>query len=100
MPSMCVSWSPLTQQNVPGTTIRRFCDSTGYALVAPSEPTRFHLNCRNTTIDIAICKESSFQENPEPYDDDFIDHVEEKSIDSPPQLQTPHRTIDLTTRDG
>ncbi|GFW24044.1 hypothetical protein TNCV_4950881 [Trichonephila clavipes] len=22
--------------------------------------------------------ESSFQENPEPYDDDFIDHVEEK----------------------
>ncbi|GFV16302.1 probable RNA-directed DNA polymerase from transposon X-element [Trichonephila clavipes] len=51
-----VSWSPLTQQNVPGTTIRRFCDNTGYALVAPSEPTRFHRNCRNTTIDIAICK--------------------------------------------
>ncbi|GFU79599.1 RNA-directed DNA polymerase from mobile element jockey [Trichonephila clavipes] len=143
-----VSWSPLTQQNVPGTTIRRFCDNTGYALVASSEPTRFHWNCRNTTIDIAICKgmtvsectsipelssdhnpvlfeatpdddslyklvksvsknktfhvpplvgpmglhyspedkvdlfadslESSFQEKPEPYDDDFIDHVEEK----------------------
>ncbi|GFT23257.1 putative RNA-directed DNA polymerase from transposon X-element [Trichonephila clavipes] len=51
-----VSWSPLTQQNVPGTTIRRFCDNSGYALVAPSEPTRFHRNCRNTTIDIAICK--------------------------------------------
>ncbi|GFX61635.1 hypothetical protein TNCV_5111221 [Trichonephila clavipes] len=50
-----VSWSPLTQQNVPGTTIRRFCDNSGYVLVAPSEPTRFHRNCRNTTIDIAIC---------------------------------------------
>ncbi|GFU19924.1 nucleic-acid-binding protein from transposon X-element [Trichonephila clavipes] len=51
-----VSWSPLTQQNVPGTTIRRFCDNSGYAVVAPTEPTRFHRNCRNTTIDIAICK--------------------------------------------
>ncbi|GFV64065.1 hypothetical protein TNCV_2313581 [Trichonephila clavipes] len=51
-----VSWNPLTQQNVPGATIRRFCDSTGYALIAPSEPTRFHRNCRNTTINIAICK--------------------------------------------
>ncbi|GFV08592.1 hypothetical protein TNCV_472111 [Trichonephila clavipes] len=27
-----------------------------YALIAPSEPSRFHHNCRNTTIDIAICK--------------------------------------------
>ncbi|GFV20632.1 RNA-directed DNA polymerase from mobile element jockey [Trichonephila clavipes] len=33
-----VSWSPLTQQNVAGNIIRRFCDSTGYSLVAPPEP--------------------------------------------------------------
>ncbi|GFY32919.1 probable RNA-directed DNA polymerase from transposon X-element [Trichonephila clavipes] len=147
------SWSPIAQQNVAGHTIRRFCDSTGYSLNAPLEPTHFHKNLRNTVIDLAICKgmtitdvtsipelssdhnpvlfevcldnftapalstyafpnwkkfqdiltnslpvgpmglhystedkvnlfadslESSFQENPEPYDDDFIDHVEEK----------------------
>ncbi|GFY48936.1 putative RNA-directed DNA polymerase from transposon X-element [Trichonephila inaurata madagascariensis] len=50
------SWSPLTQQNTPGHIIRRFCDSTGYSLIAPPEPTRFHRNRRSTTIDIAICK--------------------------------------------
>ncbi|GFV19330.1 putative RNA-directed DNA polymerase from transposon X-element [Trichonephila clavipes] len=148
------SWSPIAQQNVAGHTIRRFCDSTGYSLNAPLEPTHFHKNLRNTVIDLAICKgmtitdvtsipelssdhnpvlfevcldnftapalstyafpnwkkfqeiltnslpakspwasiystedkvnlfadslESSFQENPEPCDDDFIDHVEEK----------------------
>ncbi|GFU10713.1 RNA-directed DNA polymerase from mobile element jockey [Trichonephila clavipes] len=47
---------PHTQQNVAGNIIRRFCDSTGYSLVAPPEPTRFHRSCRSTTIDIAICK--------------------------------------------
>ncbi|GFW44823.1 putative RNA-directed DNA polymerase from transposon X-element [Trichonephila clavipes] len=51
-----VSWSPLTQQNIAGNIIRRFCDSTGYSLVAPPEPTRFHRSSRSTTIDIAICK--------------------------------------------
>ncbi|GFV21527.1 RNA-directed DNA polymerase from mobile element jockey [Trichonephila clavipes] len=92
------SWSPIAQQNVAGHTIRRFCDSTGYTLNAPLELTHIHKNLRNTVIDLAICKgpmglhystedkvnlvadslESSFQENPEPYDDDFIDHMEEK----------------------
>ncbi|GFV52561.1 putative RNA-directed DNA polymerase from transposon X-element [Trichonephila clavipes] len=51
-----VSWSPHTQQNVAGNLIRRFCDSTGYSLAAPPEPTYFHRNTRSTTIDIAICK--------------------------------------------
>ncbi|GFW65654.1 nucleic-acid-binding protein from transposon X-element [Trichonephila clavipes] len=51
-----VSWSPFTQQNVAGNIIRRFCDSTGYSLVAPPEPTCFHRSSRSTTIDIAICK--------------------------------------------
>ncbi|GFU63006.1 putative RNA-directed DNA polymerase from transposon X-element [Trichonephila clavipes] len=41
-----VSWSPLTQQNVAGNIIRRFCDSTGYSLIAPPEPTRFHHGSR------------------------------------------------------
>ncbi|GFY78783.1 uncharacterized protein TNIN_452901 [Trichonephila inaurata madagascariensis] len=110
------SWSPKPQQNVADHTIRRFCDSTGFTLNTPLEPTHFHKNLRNTVIDLAICKgrtiiditsipgdddefggpqglhystegkvnlfadplESSFQENPEPYDDDFIEHVEEK----------------------
>ncbi|GFV82579.1 RNA-directed DNA polymerase from mobile element jockey [Trichonephila clavipes] len=49
-----VSWSPLTQQKVPGTMIRRFCNSTGYSLIAPPEPTHFHRSSRSTTID--ICK--------------------------------------------
>ncbi|GFT89756.1 putative RNA-directed DNA polymerase from transposon X-element [Trichonephila clavipes] len=44
---------PLTQ---PGTLIRRFCDRTGYSLIAPPEPTHFHRSSRSTTIDIAICK--------------------------------------------
>ncbi|GFV93341.1 hypothetical protein TNCV_3685641 [Trichonephila clavipes] len=61
-----------------GNIIRRSCNRTGYSLNAPYEPNHFHRNCRSTTIDIAICKESSFQENPEPYDDNFIDHVEER----------------------
>ncbi|GFV08671.1 RNA-directed DNA polymerase from mobile element jockey [Trichonephila clavipes] len=50
------SWSPIAQQNVAGHTIRRFCDSTGYSLNAPLEPTHFHKNLRNTVIDLAICK--------------------------------------------
>ncbi|GFQ98304.1 RNA-directed DNA polymerase from mobile element jockey [Trichonephila clavata] len=50
------SWSPLTQQNVAGHTIRRFCDSTGFSLNAPLEPTHFHNSLRNTIIDLAICK--------------------------------------------
>ncbi|GFS39605.1 putative RNA-directed DNA polymerase from transposon X-element [Trichonephila inaurata madagascariensis] len=50
------SWSPLTQQNTPGNIIRRFCDSTGYSLNAPPEPTCFRRSYRSTTIDIAICK--------------------------------------------
>ncbi|GFR15298.1 putative RNA-directed DNA polymerase from transposon X-element [Trichonephila clavata] len=50
------SWSPLTQQNVAGHTIRRFCDSTGFSLNAPPEPTHFHKSLRNTVIDMAICK--------------------------------------------
>ncbi|GFX36250.1 RNA-directed DNA polymerase from mobile element jockey [Trichonephila clavipes] len=48
--------SPIAQQNVAGHTIRRFCDSTGYSLNAPLEPTHFHKNLRNTVIDLAICK--------------------------------------------
>ncbi|GFU83872.1 zinc finger protein 112 [Trichonephila clavipes] len=50
------SWSPIAQQNVAGHTIRRFCDSTGFSLNAPLEPTHFHKNLRNTVIDLAICK--------------------------------------------
>ncbi|GFU91647.1 putative RNA-directed DNA polymerase from transposon X-element [Trichonephila clavipes] len=50
------SWGPLTQQNMAGNIVRRFCDSTGYSLNAPPEPTLFHRSCRSTTIDIAICK--------------------------------------------
>ncbi|GFY40642.1 RNA-directed DNA polymerase from mobile element jockey [Trichonephila inaurata madagascariensis] len=50
------SWSPLTQQNTPGNIIRRFCDNTGYSLIAPSEPTFIRQNYNSTTIDIAICK--------------------------------------------
>ncbi|GFU10711.1 hypothetical protein TNCV_4175251 [Trichonephila clavipes] len=38
--------------------------------------------------------ESSFQENPEPYDDDFIDHVKER-VDN-----FLHRSTDLTTRNN
>ncbi|GFX72142.1 hypothetical protein TNCV_111161 [Trichonephila clavipes] len=49
-------WSPLTQQNVPGTTSEGSATTRVTPLVAPTEPTRFHRNCRNTTIDIAICK--------------------------------------------
>ncbi|GFS80726.1 RNA-directed DNA polymerase from mobile element jockey [Trichonephila clavipes] len=49
------SWSPIAQQNVAGHTIR-FCDSTGFSLNAPLEPTHFHKNLRNTVIDLAICK--------------------------------------------
>ncbi|GFY20933.1 RNA-directed DNA polymerase from mobile element jockey [Trichonephila clavipes] len=44
------SWSPIAQQNVAGHTIRRFCDSIGYTLNAPLEPTHFHKNLRNTVI--------------------------------------------------
>ncbi|GFX28886.1 RNA-directed DNA polymerase from mobile element jockey [Trichonephila clavipes] len=51
-----VSWSPLTQQNIAETLIRRFCGSTGFSLIAPPEPTHFHRSNRSTTIDIAICK--------------------------------------------
>ncbi|GFS61317.1 hypothetical protein TNIN_427741 [Trichonephila inaurata madagascariensis] len=110
------SWSPLTQQNTPGNIIRRFCDSTGYYLNAPSEPTCFRRSYRSTTIDIAICKgmtvtdcssiselssdhnlvllrEAPFQENPEPCDDDAFDHVKEESTTPQPQFQTPHRTL-------
>ncbi|GFT51697.1 hypothetical protein TNCV_2421521 [Trichonephila clavipes] len=161
----------IAQQNVAGHTIRRFCDSTGYSLNAPLEPTHFHKNLRNTVIDLAICKgmtitdvtsipelsrdhnpvlfevcldnftapalstyafpnwkkfqdiltnslpvgpmglhystedkvnlfadslESSFQENSEPYDDDFIDQVEENRKLYGPQCQTPHRSTNLT----
>ncbi|GFR19248.1 MAGUK p55 subfamily member 5-A [Trichonephila clavata] len=50
------SWSPQTQQNRAGTIVRNFCDSTGYSLNAPAEPTYFHGSTRNTTIDLAICK--------------------------------------------
>ncbi|GFQ80723.1 RNA-directed DNA polymerase from mobile element jockey [Trichonephila clavata] len=50
------SWSTQTQQNRAGTIVRNFCDSTGYTLNAPSEPTYFHGTTRNTTIDIAISK--------------------------------------------
>ncbi|GFX55663.1 nucleic-acid-binding protein from transposon X-element [Trichonephila clavipes] len=50
------SWSPIAQQNVAGHTIRRFCDSTGFTLNAPLEPTHIHKNLRNTVIDLAICK--------------------------------------------
>ncbi|GFX55591.1 probable RNA-directed DNA polymerase from transposon X-element [Trichonephila clavipes] len=50
------SWSPIAQQNVAGHTIRKFCNSTGYSLNAPLEPTHFHKNLRNTVIDLAICK--------------------------------------------
>ncbi|GFU97662.1 putative RNA-directed DNA polymerase from transposon X-element [Trichonephila clavipes] len=51
------SWSPIAQQNVAGHTIRRFCDSTGYSLNAPLEPTHFHKNqFRNTVIDLAYAK--------------------------------------------
>ncbi|GFQ99719.1 hypothetical protein TNCT_159031 [Trichonephila clavata] len=50
------SWNPLTHQNVAGHTIRRFCDSTGFSLNAPLEPTHFHNSLRNTIIDLAICK--------------------------------------------
>ncbi|GFT42727.1 putative RNA-directed DNA polymerase from transposon BS, partial [Trichonephila clavipes] len=50
------SWSPIAQQNFAGHTIRRFCDSTGFSLNAPLEPTHFHKNLRNTVIDLAICK--------------------------------------------
>ncbi|GFQ71183.1 RNA-directed DNA polymerase from mobile element jockey [Trichonephila clavata] len=49
-------WSPYAQQNVAGHTIRRFCDSTGFSLSAPLEPTHFHKSLRNTVIDLAISK--------------------------------------------
>ncbi|GFX28827.1 nucleic-acid-binding protein from transposon X-element [Trichonephila clavipes] len=48
--------TPAPPKNVAGNIIRRFCDSTGYSLIAPPEPTRFHRSSRSTTIDIAICK--------------------------------------------
>ncbi|GFR08033.1 RNA-directed DNA polymerase from mobile element jockey, partial [Trichonephila clavata] len=51
-----VSWSPNTQQNVAGHVIRRFCDSTGFPLSAPLEPTHFHKSLNNTVIDMAISK--------------------------------------------
>ncbi|GFQ93255.1 putative RNA-directed DNA polymerase from transposon X-element [Trichonephila clavata] len=50
------SWNPHTHQNVAGHTIRRFCDSTGFPLNAPLEPTHFHNSLRNTIRDLAICK--------------------------------------------
>ncbi|GFR09935.1 probable RNA-directed DNA polymerase from transposon X-element [Trichonephila clavata] len=50
------SWSPQTQQNAAGSIVRKFCDTTGYTLNTPSEPTYFHGTTRNTTIDIAISK--------------------------------------------
>ncbi|GFR21879.1 putative RNA-directed DNA polymerase from transposon X-element [Trichonephila clavata] len=50
------SWNPLTHQNSAGRTIRRFCDSTGFSLNAPLEPTHFHNRLNNTIIDLAICK--------------------------------------------
>ncbi|GFR00889.1 hypothetical protein TNCT_183451 [Trichonephila clavata] len=50
------SWSPYAQQNVAVHTIRRFCDSTGFSLSAPLEPTHFHKSLRNTVIDLAISK--------------------------------------------
>ncbi|GFQ73600.1 putative RNA-directed DNA polymerase from transposon X-element [Trichonephila clavata] len=50
------SWNPLTHQNFAGQTIRRFCDSTGFSLNAPLEPTHFHNRLNNTIIDLAICK--------------------------------------------
>ncbi|GFX84207.1 RNA-directed DNA polymerase from mobile element jockey [Trichonephila clavipes] len=168
------SWSPIAQQNVAGHTIRRFCDSTGYSLNAPLEPTHFHKNLRNTVIHLAICKgmtitdvtsipelssdhnpvlfevcldnftapalstyafpnwkkfqeiltnslpvgpmglhystedkvnlfadslESSFQENPEPSDDDFIDQVEEK-IENYMDRNARRHTAPLTSPDG
>ncbi|GFQ89628.1 nucleic-acid-binding protein from transposon X-element [Trichonephila clavata] len=50
------SWSPYAQQKVAGHTIRRFCDSTGFSLSAPFEPTHFHKSLHNTVIDMAISK--------------------------------------------
>ncbi|GFS95018.1 putative RNA-directed DNA polymerase from transposon X-element [Trichonephila clavipes] len=49
-----VSWSPLTQQNVAGTLIRRFCDRTGYSFIAPPEPTHFHHSCPSKEINYSL----------------------------------------------
>ncbi|GFU99730.1 RNA-directed DNA polymerase from mobile element jockey [Trichonephila clavipes] len=41
-------------------------------------PMGLHYNPEDKVDLFSDLLESSFQENPEPYDDDFIDHVEEK----------------------
>ncbi|GFQ92187.1 hypothetical protein TNCT_621131 [Trichonephila clavata] len=55
-----------------------------------------HYSTKNKVNLFADYLESSFQENPEPYDDDFIERVEEK-VDDFMHHNSRHHTAPLTS---